>query len=238
MLLHGGLTNGDSFSLQVPALVAAGWRVHVPDRRGHGRSPDTDAPFTYASMAEETVAYIEDVVGGPAHVVGYSDGGNAAMLLAIARPDLLRRLVLMGSNFHHDGFMGNDTDADDTEDDPGTAFLGSLYGAVSPDGPDHWPVVRNKTVEMFRREPTLSVADLHQITAPTLVLVGDDDAIRLSHTVQLFEALPDAQLAVIPGASHLVAIEQPDLVNGVINSFLAQTGPPAQLLPRRVGHSA
>ena len=187
-------------------------------------------------MADETIAYLEDVVGGPADLVGYSDGGNAAMLLAIARPDLVRRLVLMGSNFHHAGFLGNDSD--DTEDDSGDAYLGSLYGAVSPDGPEHWPVVRDKTVEMFRREPTLSAADLRQITAPTLVLVADDDLIRLSHTVQLFEALPDAQLAVIPGASHFVLMEQPDLVNTLINSFLVQTGPPAQLIPRRVGRSA
>ena len=242
VLLHGGLTNGECFALQVPALVAAGWRVHVPDRRGHGRSPDTDAPFSYAAMAEETVAYLEDVVGGPAHLVGFSDGGNAAMLLAIARPDLVRRLVLMGSNFHHDGLRASDSDHPDLTEigdaDPVDAYLGSLYAAVSPDGPDHWPVVRNKTLEMFRREPTLSVTDLRQINAPTLVLVGDDDVIRLSHTVQLFEALPEPQLAVIPGASHMVLMEQPDAVNAMINSFLAQSGPPAQILPRRVGHSA
>jgi pimeloyl-ACP methyl ester carboxylesterase len=71
-----------------------------------------------------------------------------------------------------------------------------------------------------------------------LVLVGDDDLVRLSHTVQLFEALPDGQLAVIPGASHAVLLERPDLVNRLINSFLGQTGAPAQFIPRRVGHSA
>jgi pimeloyl-ACP methyl ester carboxylesterase len=113
-------------------------------------------------MAEETVAYLEDVVGGPAHLVGYSDGGNAAMLLAIARPDLVQRLVLIGSNLHHEGALVNDPimATFGTADDPNDAYLASAYGAVSPDGPDHWPIVRNKTVAMFRREPTLMVSDL------------------------------------------------------------------------------
>ena len=235
VLLHGGLTHGDSWALQLPDIVEAGYRVHVPDRRGHGRSPDTDAPFHYQAMAEETIAYLEDVVGGPAHLVGHSDGAITILLAAIARPDLVKRLVLIGGNFHHEGLVPKLNEF--AADDPDVVYLGALYAEVSPDGADHWPVVHRKTVEMFHSEPTLSTADLAHITAPTLVLAGDDDIAYLSHTVEMFEALPDAQLGIIPGSSHIVIMEQPDLVNRLIISFLTETTP-AQLMPRRHGQAS
>jgi pimeloyl-ACP methyl ester carboxylesterase len=232
VLLHGGLTNGDSWELQVPAVVDAGFRAHVPDRRGHGRSPDTDAPFHYQTMADETIAYLEDVVGGPAHLVGHSDGANVAMLVAIARPDLVCRLVLVSGNFNYAGLVPEG--AEFAADDPGVAYLGALYAEMSPDGAEHWPVVHKKSVEMFHNEPTLSTEDLAQITTPTLVLAADDDMTYLSHTVEMFEALPEAQLGIVPGSSHILTMEQPELVNRLIISFLTDTTP-AQLIPRRHG---
>ena len=69
VLLHGGLSDGTAWGLQVPVL-AGQHRVFVPDRRGHGKSPDTDAPFHYDEMADETIAFLEEVVGGAAHLVG------------------------------------------------------------------------------------------------------------------------------------------------------------------------
>jgi pimeloyl-ACP methyl ester carboxylesterase len=237
VLLHGGLTNGDCFAAQTPVLAENGWKVHVPDRRGHGRSPDSDAPFAYSAMADEVIAYIEDVVGGPAHLVGYSDGGNAGLLAALARPDLVRRLVLISANFHHDGMAPGAFDFAG-DDDPTLAYLGSLYAAVSPDGAEHWPVVWRKTVTMYTSEPSLNVDDLTHVATPTLVLAADDDVVLLSHTVEMYLALPEAQLAIIPGASHLAPMEQPHLVNQVITSFLKQKGPPETIMPVRRAHDA
>ena len=81
------------------------------DRRGHGRTGDTEAPFHYDDMARETVDVLEQVVGGPAHLIGWSDGGIIAMLVAKSHPDLVRRLVLIGANFH---FNGTTTDGHPT----------------------------------------------------------------------------------------------------------------------------
>jgi pimeloyl-ACP methyl ester carboxylesterase len=230
VLLHGGLGSSDDLAPQGEAL-AANHRVVAFDRRGHGRTADGPDPFSYAAMADETVAVLESVVGGPAHLVGWSDGGIVALYVALARPDLVRSLVPIGANFHHDGLLPEFFELG--ADDAVTEMLAASYAARSPDGTEHWPEVFAKAVDLWRREPNLTVADLARITAPVLVLVGDDEPIPLSHTCALYEALPNGQLAVVPGTSHVVPLEKAELVNRLIADFLAADGPPATFMPMR-----
>jgi pimeloyl-ACP methyl ester carboxylesterase len=218
LLLHGGFEHGETWAPQTAAL-ADHYRLIVPDRRGHGRTSDVDGPITYDSMRDDTIALLEALGAGPVHVVGYSDGANVAMLLAIARPDLVRRVVLIAGNFHHDGVMPELFDmiaAPESE-----AMLRTLYDPVSPDGPDHFPVVRDKLLRMWREEPALSERDLASISAPTLVLAGDDDLVTHEHLVAQHRSIPDSRLAIVPGASHGVPMERPDLVNAMLLEFLS-----------------
>jgi pimeloyl-ACP methyl ester carboxylesterase len=92
VLLHPGGADSRAFEIIVPGL-AGHFRVFRPDRRGHGRTPDVDGPITYELMAQDTIAFLEQVVGGPACLVGHSDGAPVALLTALARPDLVPRLV-------------------------------------------------------------------------------------------------------------------------------------------------
>jgi pimeloyl-ACP methyl ester carboxylesterase len=235
VLLHGGMSDGTTWVAQEPAF-AERYRVYNPDRRGHGRTPDVDGPLTYDAMADDTVAFLETVVGGPAHLVGWSDGGIVALLVSLRRPDLVRRQILVGTNFHHDGLM----DAADLGDDPDAPHLGifkAMFETASPDGPDHWPVFFAKTARMWREEPTLTSDDLAKVAVPTLVFVGDDEPIRLDHTVALYESIPDAQLGVIPGASHMLLMEKPQLSNELMLGFLAATEPPSTMFPVRRAES-
>jgi pimeloyl-ACP methyl ester carboxylesterase len=232
VLLHGGMSDGTAWGMQVPSL-AERFHLYVPDRRAHGRTPDTDEPLSYDAMATETIAFLEAVVGGPAHVVGWSDGGIVALLVALARPDLVHRQVVIGTNFHHDGLDAAELGLGADAEDPEVQGMKMLYLANSVDGPEHWPVFYAKTSRMWREEPTLTVDDLAQIATPTLVLVGDDEPIPLSHTVTLFEALPTAELCVVPGASHGVPLEQPDVVNATIEGFLTADLPRGTLFPIR-----
>lgn len=230
VLLHGGLSDGSAWGLQAPAF-AERYRVFVPDRRGHGKSPDTEASFHYDDMAAETIGFLEQVVGGPAHLVGWSDGSIVALLVSRARPDLVRRQVVIGANFHHDGLLPEFETGDDP-DAEGVAVLKAIYEGVAVD-PAHWPEFYAKAVQLFREEPTLTVDDLRPIATPTLVLAGDDDCVRHEHTVQLFEALRDGQLAIVPGTSHMVQLEKADLTNRLMLDFLAETAPPMTFVPIR-----
>jgi pimeloyl-ACP methyl ester carboxylesterase len=95
------------------------------------------------------------------------------------------------------------------------------YGAVSPDGPGHFPVVADKLHRMHREEPTLTQADLAGYPGPALVMVGDGDwEIPLEHTLALWRGLPSAQLAVVPGTGHGSMGEKPELCNHLITDFL------------------
>jgi pimeloyl-ACP methyl ester carboxylesterase len=111
----------------------------------------------------------------------------------------------------------------------------AMYENVAVD-PAHWPEFLAKTSRMWREEPTMTVDDLEGVQAPTLVLVGDDDAVRLDHTVALYEGIADSQLCVIPGTSHVVAIEKGPLFDEVVLAFLAETSPPSTLMPVRRAH--
>jgi pimeloyl-ACP methyl ester carboxylesterase len=104
---------------------------------------------------------------------------------------------------------------------------------ISPDAPH---TLLEKTIrmqEIWESEPTLTLEEIATIQCPVLVLVGDDDIISHSHTVALFEALPLGQLAVIPGTSHAVVKEKPDLMNAVIVQFLEDLNYPATRMPIR-----
>jgi pimeloyl-ACP methyl ester carboxylesterase len=198
VLLHPGLADSRAFEEYVPEL-AQHFHVFRPDRRGHGRTPDIDGPITYELMARDTIAFLEQVVGGPAYLLGHSDGAPVALLAALERPDLVRRLVFSAGVFHHEGWAPGAIDLDEET----VAFFIDYWGAVAPDGPEHFPVVKDKLDRMHREEPTLTVADLAGYPGPALVMVGDsDEEIPIEHTLALRQGLPDAQLAVLPGTGH------------------------------------
>jgi pimeloyl-ACP methyl ester carboxylesterase len=229
LLLHGGFTNCDGLA-DVFASLADDYELIAFDRRGHGRTADTDAPFHYEDMADETIGVLEHVGGDAAHLVGYSDGGNVALLVALRRPDLVRSLVLIGSNYHHDGVVPGTFDDLDAEF---VDFLLPGYAERSPDGADHFPAVVAKGLDMIQHEPTLTEADLARIPMPALVLVGDDDATTPAHTLSLYESLRAGQLAVVPGASHLVPYEKSALVAQLVAEFLRTEGSVSTMMPIR-----
>lgn len=232
VLLHGGFGGVHLFGAQLPAF-AAQFQVHVPEQRGRGHTPDVDGPISYQILAEDLIAFLEHTIAEPAHVVGVSDGGVVGLLVAIQRPDLLRKLVTIGANFHRDGLLGASMWTDASPDDEAWAMPRQRYAAVSPDGAEHFGVVFAKLQRMWREEPTLTVGDLGKIPVPVLVVAADDDVVVHAHTVALYEALPRGQLAVIPGASHGVFLEKPDLLNRIVLDFLAEDGDPKTILPVR-----
>ncbi|MFB8029425.1 alpha/beta fold hydrolase [Streptomyces sp. NPDC056465] len=238
VLLHGGFCTNETWGAQ-RADLAARYRLFLPERRAHGHTPDVEGPLSYRDMADDTVAFLESVVGGPAHLLGWSDGGIVALLVALARPDLVRRVAVIGANHRPSPECWVEPAMLDamTPDSPDLAFFREMYEAVSPDGAGHWPVAAGRIIDMWRREPELSAEDLGRIGAPTLVLVGDDDMMTLEHTIGLYRAIPGSQLAVVPGASHLVPLEKPDQVNHLVLDHL-ENGPVETMLPLRRARAA
>jgi pimeloyl-ACP methyl ester carboxylesterase len=96
VLLHGGMSMNETWGAQMPDFGAR-FRVTAPERRGHGHTPDLEGPMSYDVMANDTIGFLEAVVGNPAHLIGWSDGGIVGLLIAMARPDLVRKLVVIGA---------------------------------------------------------------------------------------------------------------------------------------------
>lgn len=219
VLLHGGFSGANSWSLQAAALTDAGFHVRAPERAGHGHTPDAAGPFSYEAMAEETIAYLETAVEGKAHLVGRSDGAVVALLTALRRPDLVDRMVLISKFYNSDGRQPGTDFEKWLHGDKAKAFLRQAYGAVSPDGPEHFEIVHAKTMAMIESGPELDLTSLTTITAPALVLQGDRDVVTLAHGHSVASALADGRLAVLPG-THSLPTELPDVVNPLLTSFL------------------
>jgi pimeloyl-ACP methyl ester carboxylesterase len=235
VLLHGGLCTNETWAAQRPEF-AAHFRLFLPERRAHGHTPDVDGPLSYDDMARDTVDFLTSVVGESAHLVGWSDGGIVGLLVAITRPELVRKLVVIGANFEPALQVTPGAEAmlaELTPDSPDLAMFRALYEATSPDGPEHWAVAVGKFADMIRRvEPNIPTSDLGRISAPTLVMAGDDDLPGLEHTIALYRAIPTSELAVVPGTSHALTMEKPPLVNQLVLDFIINE-PVATFMPMR-----
>lgn len=229
VLMHGGAVDARFFEPNVGAL-AERFHVYTPERRGHGHTPDVEGPFTYQLMTDETIAFLETVVGEPADLVGHSDGAFVAMQVAMQRPELVKRLVLISGGFDTSGEAAPDMEFDV---DQVVQFLGASYGEVSPDGEAHFPVVVAKIGELASTEPHLDRSELTKVSHDTLLVFSDDDVVTLSHSIEMYDTIPHAQLAVVPGTSHFLTQEKPELVNHIVLDFLTKDPVPVVAPIRR-----
>ena len=239
VLLHGGLCTNDTWGGQIPPFSER-FSVLAPERRAHGHTPDVDGPLSYRDMATDTIGFLEQVVGGPAHLVGWSDGGIVALLVAAIRPDLVRRCVAISANTDAEpGSMvpGAEEGLADP-DDPSFEMFRGLYAASSPDGGGHWPVMFGKFRDMAVAGAAITTEELARIAAPTLVVVADDDMVTLEHTIAIYRAITSSELAVVPGTSHALVFEKVDLVNRLVLDFLENEPVPTMMSFRRAGGGA
>ena len=215
-LLHGGLSQSTHYFPYLLPAVENNFHVFAYDRTAHGFSGDREGSLHFDYQKAEAIAYLESVVKEPAHLIGYSDGAIISLLVAIERPDLVKSIVSIGGNYH---FTGNV---------PGVEFVVDIdpedqaeYNTTSPDAPETLTLKTERMFKIWQSEPEMNTFELAQISCPVLVMAGDDDLISHHHTIELFEALPDSQLAIIPGASHSVAKDKTEYIQLLIRDFLA-----------------
>jgi pimeloyl-ACP methyl ester carboxylesterase len=204
LLLHGGGASAvESFESQLDEFTR-GHRVIAPEQVGQGHSPDIDAPLSYAAMMEDTAALLQQLHIADIDVVGWSDGGILALMLAIHYPQLVHSVVVSGTNISPDGLLDSELaalrDAADTAD------------------------IHGKLRQLWRSSPTrdeLNWTLLQQLQKPVLVLAGDNDVIKPTHTRAIYHALPRAQLIVLPDTGHATFTQRPEIVNPAVLEFIA-----------------
>jgi pimeloyl-ACP methyl ester carboxylesterase len=215
LLLHGAFMTIDLMGPLLPGLAQSRQVVAV-EQQGHGHTADADRPLTYEQMADDTAAVIDHLGLGQADVVGFSMGGGIALQLAIRHPALVRRLVLASTSYRSDGMP-----AAALEMFPAITpelFAGSpieeAYLRTAPN-PEDFPRLVEKMKQLDTTPYAWPAEDIQAIPAPTLIVLGDSDGVRLQHAVEMFElrgggvmgdlaGMPSSQLAVLPGTSHFV----------------------------------
>jgi len=199
ILLHGAYMTIDMMGPILPGL-AKNRQVVAVEQQGHGHTADVDRPLTYEQMADDTAALVRHLEIDNADVVGYSMGGGIALQLAIRHPALVRKLVLASTSFASDGMH-----AVALEMIPSITpelFAGSpieeAYLRTAP-SPGNFPKLVEKLKQLDTTPFTWPEQEIRAITAPTLIVLGDSDGIRLEHAVELFGLLGGGVMGDLAG---------------------------------------
>ena len=193
ILLHGNGEDSGYFAHQM-ADFAPWFHVYALDTRGHGRSPRGTAPFTIRQFARDLLSFLDDRGIERAHILGFSDGANIAMVFAMTYPERVDKLVLNGGNLDTKGVKPWFQLPIEAGYRLCRTFAGKSETARR----------RTELLGLMVNDPALTVGDLAGITAPTLVVAGDRDLIKDSHTRTIAAHLPHSELAILPG-DHCVA---------------------------------
>ncbi len=223
LLLHGGGDSGThSFEHQLDVFDDH-HRVIAPDQVGQGRTPPVDGPLSYTHMMQDTAALLQQLKLRHVDVIGFSDGGILALMLALRHPDMVRRAVISGVNVSPEGLSDANLEA---------------LRAVQIEKPK---TIDEKLARLWLTSPTdeeLSLDLLQNIHQPVLVVSGDRDAITLEHTLKIFHSLPTAELCILPGTDHGTFSARPEWLNPIIQQFLNRPDPgptpPAEPPPARL----
>ncbi|GAA4896327.1 alpha/beta fold hydrolase [Actinomycetospora straminea] len=230
LLLHGGLFDIDQqFGALLPGLTA-GRQVIAADFQGHGRTNDLDRPLSSAALAGDVVALLAHLGVPRVDVFGFSIGGAVTLQLAVHHPELVRRIVVSSVSFSSDGMRPENAEAvgamtvDMIEGTP----MAEAYRAKSPH-PEGLQGLLDKLGAFV--DDGWDDEQIAGIAAPTLITVGDCDAVRLEHAVRFlrlrggdvngdFVGVPESQLAVLPGTTHFFGLARTALVLEIVAPFL------------------
>ncbi len=210
LMIHGNGGDISSFAQNIP-YFSKKYKVIVADSRAHGKSEDTRDSLTFEMMADDYAALLDSMHISSAYIIGWSDGGNNALLMAMRHPDKVIRLASTGANLWPDS----------------TALSPALWKSEY----ETFQSGKNKTFKTAKEkndwkiflldwlEPHISLTTLQQIKCPALIIGGDHDLINTAHTVLISQHIPHAQLWIIPKSGHATLIEHKDEFNHKVDEF-------------------
>ena len=220
VLLHGGaLTIGLTFGPMIPAL-AENHRVIAVEMQGHGHTADIDREMTLENFADDIVTLLWQLGIEQADLFGYSLGGCVSLAIATRHPNLVGKLVLASTpTCRRDFALDGQLDADRMPTTADGQEWEAEYRRIAPH-PDRFADLIARAGAMVGAIEDWSPDELRAIRAATLILIGDKDFISIEQAVKTLDLIPDAQLAILPGATHVEVTRRPNQVLAMVAPFL------------------
>ena len=216
VLIHGGLLTIElSFGTMIP-MLAEHHRVIALELQGHGRTADIDRAMTFENLASDVVGLLDHLGIDRADIFGFSLGGLTTYQMLIDHPHRIGRAVVASADYRND--RGGEIDPDRLPTESDFQAMRDAYAAVAPD-PAHFEAFAQRTAGLVHSFGGWTSEQIGGIEGPVLVLIGDTDFILVPNAAEAADLLPQGQLAVLPGTTH-IGISRSELVPVVVESFL------------------
>lgn len=211
LLIHGNGGSTASFDGQI-AFLSRKFKVIVADSRGQGRSTNNADSLTYELMAEDYYLFLEQLDLDSVNILGWSDGGIIGLIMARDYPEKVKKLIAVGAN------LRADTTAVRPELLDWTRMM-MIQAADSVAAGKKSFATQEMLMRLMLYHPDIDVEDLATIKAPVMIVAGDQDLIKVSHSVEIYQHIPHAQLSIYPNATHNLINEVPQLFNNSVLRF-------------------
>lgn len=217
LMIHGNGGSINNFIFQIP-YFAKHYRVILADSRAQGKSTDPSDSLSYEMMADDLNTLLDNLGLKQVNVIGWSDGGINGMLLALRHPDKVKKLAITGASLR----------PDTTAVDPQVYSMAMGWNRQIQDSlklmkPASAQLKNTaKVMHLLSYQPNIPANALHKIKCPVLVIAGDHDVIKNSHTLEIAENIPNSYLWIIPNSGHATPIYKKDEFNNTISDFLAK----------------
>ena len=208
ILLHGNGEDCAYFTRQIDSF-SENFHVIALDTRGHGQTPRGEAPFTIRQFAEDLLAFMDQHNIEKAHLLGFSDGGNIAMVFALAHPERVDKLILNGANLDASGVKRKIQIPIEIGYRMAKLFAGRSRKAKK----------NAEILGLMVNDPNVNPEELSRIQNKTLVIAGDNDMIKDQHTRLIAQSIPGAELCILQG-NHFIANKNPQSFNEAVLRFL------------------
>jgi pimeloyl-ACP methyl ester carboxylesterase len=202
VVLHGNGGAIDNAGSHYPKLMEK-YKIIAIDSRGQGKSTDTDAPLTYDQMAADVNALLEELKTDSVFIWGQSDGAILGLILAMDYPKKVKRVLSYGANVQPDS----------------SALFPWFINWMDKTLAGSKNVKEKKLMQLMKDYPHISYEKLATIKAPVLVMAGDRDVIRPEHTLKIFQHIPNAHMAILPGATHGGSWDKQELFLQMLDDF-------------------
>lgn len=209
IMIHGNEESCEYFKGQMPFFAEKGYHCIAPDSRAHGKTPRGTAPMTIRQMTDDIIAFMDELGIEKADFIGFSDGGNIMLIMAMKYPERIDRMVVDGANLSLDGAA-----------DWAIEWVNGEYNeAMTKADSDPAAKLKMEIIGLMVNDPNIKPEELDVIDKQTLVMAGTEDLILKEHTELIASHIKGAELAFIEG-DHFCARENPDAFNARVAEFL------------------